>query len=155
MHLETSFWEQCCVQMTISIPGTMGKCKLEGEHPFLTEFVLIMDSCFIQYNAPLKEYINVAQKMNLFCQEWLVLCQFQIHFIILEVWTVSVTVHNNTQMVRISLEVYTYFSATIINCPFQAIYFYFLESVFLMSGISPTISVNFSGEVFGVVSAKW
>ena len=27
----------------------------------LSEFVLIMNSCFIQYNAPLKEYVNVTQ----------------------------------------------------------------------------------------------
>ena len=55
MHLEIGFCEHYCVQMTISIPGTIEKCSLEREHPFLTEIVSIMNSCFIQYNAPLVE----------------------------------------------------------------------------------------------------
>ena len=66
MHLEIGFCEHYCVQITISIPGTIEKCSLEKEHPFLTEFVSIMNSCFTQYNAPLVEYVNVAQEMDSF-----------------------------------------------------------------------------------------
>ena len=42
-------------------PDTIGECSLEGVHPFLTKVVLIMNSCFIQYNAPLVKYVSVAQ----------------------------------------------------------------------------------------------
>ena len=45
-------------------PGYKRKTLLEREHPFLTEFVLIMNSCFSQDNAVLKENVNVAQKVN-------------------------------------------------------------------------------------------
>ena len=51
----------------------------------MTEFVSIMNSCFIQYNEPLVEYVNVAQEIDSFCQKWLVFWQFQIKFIIYEV----------------------------------------------------------------------
>ena len=85
MHLELDFCEHYCVQMTLSIPGTIEKCSLEREHPFLTEFVLIMNSFFIQYNPPLVEYINAAQEINSFCQKRLVFRQFQNNFIIFEV----------------------------------------------------------------------
>ena len=64
MHLEIVFCKHYCVQMSFLIPGTIGKRYLEREHPFLTEFVLIMNSCFIQYNAPLVENVNVAQEVN-------------------------------------------------------------------------------------------
>ena len=47
----------------------------------MLEFVLIMNSYLIQYNAPLVEYVNVPQETNSFCQKWLVVCQFQINFI--------------------------------------------------------------------------
>ena len=69
MHLEIDFCEHYCVQMTISVPGTIEKRSLEREHPFFTEFVLTMNSCFNQYNAPLVENINVAQEINSFSQE--------------------------------------------------------------------------------------
>ena len=73
MHLEIDFCEHYCVQTTtISIPGTIEKSSLEREHPFLTEFVSIMNSFFIQYNAPLVEYVNVAQEIDSFCQMGLV-----------------------------------------------------------------------------------
>ena len=85
IHLEIGFCEHYCVQMTLSIPGTGEKSSLEREHPFLTEFVLIMNSCFIQYKAPLVEYIKVYQDINSFCQERLVFWQFQKNFIIFEV----------------------------------------------------------------------
>ena len=78
------------------------------------EYVLIMNSYFIQYEVPLVEYVNVAQEINLFGQKWLVFCHFLIIFIIFEVQTSSAMVHVKIQLVCISLEVYTYFSPTII-----------------------------------------
>ena len=50
--------------MTFLIPGTIGKRSLEKDQSFLTDFVLIMNRCFIQYNAPLVENVNVAQEVN-------------------------------------------------------------------------------------------
>ena len=82
------------------------------------EFVLIMNSCFIQYNAPLVEYVNVTQEVNSFYQKWLVFCHFKINFIIFGVYTIPVTVHDNIQLVCISLEVYPFFSPTVIFYPF-------------------------------------
>ena len=67
--LEIGFCEHYCVQMTISIPGTIEKCSLEREHPFLTEFVSTMNSCFIQYNAAFVEYVNLAHEIDSFCQK--------------------------------------------------------------------------------------
>ena len=37
MHLEKTLCEHFCFQMTILIPGTIGKCSVEREHPFLAE----------------------------------------------------------------------------------------------------------------------
>ena len=105
MHLEIGFCENFCVQVTFLIPGTIKKCSWGKEHPFLTEFVLIMTSFFIQYNAPLVEYVNVVHEINSFCQKWLIFCQFQINFIIFELKIVSLTVHDNFQPVCISLEI--------------------------------------------------
>ena len=68
MHSEIVFCEQYCDQMTFLIPGTIGKCSSGKKNPILTEFVLIMNSCFIQYNAPLVEYVSLAQEINAFCQ---------------------------------------------------------------------------------------
>ena len=116
--------------MTIVIPGTIGRCSLEREHPFLTELDLIMNSCFVQYNASLLDYVKVAQKKVSQYQERLVFVQFQIKFIIFEVYTVSVTVQDNIEFVFISLEVYTFFSPTIKNCPFPAKYFFLEYSLF-------------------------
>ena len=73
---------------------------------------------FIQYKVTLVEYVNVAQEINLFSQKWLVLCHFQINFIIFEVKTVSVMLHDNIQIVCICFEIYTYFSPTIKYCEF-------------------------------------
>ena len=78
----------------------------------------MMNSCLIQYNAPLVEYVNVAQEINSFCQMWLVFFYFQINFNIFQVEIVSVTVHDNIQLVCISLEIHTNFSPSIIYCPF-------------------------------------
>ena len=147
MHLEIGFCEHYCVQMTLSIPGTIEKCSLEREHQFLTEFVLNINSCFIQHNVLLVEYINAAQKINSFCQERLVFWQFQNNFIFL---------NDKIQLVCISLEVHTYFYRLYIVHFKQDISS--LESVYSMSGnccISTTVSVSFSGEVFGVVITTW
>ena len=51
----------------------------------MTEFVSTKNSCFIQYNAQLVEFVNVAQDLDTFCQRWLVFWQFQIKFFIFEV----------------------------------------------------------------------
>ena len=59
----------------IFIPDTIGKHYLERENPFLTEFVLIMNSCLIQYNAPLVENINVAQEVNALSKKLFVFSQ--------------------------------------------------------------------------------
>ena len=75
MHLEIGFCEHYCVQMSFLIPGTIGKRYSVGEHPFLTEFVLIMNSCFIQYNAPLVENVNVAQEVNALSKKLFVFSQ--------------------------------------------------------------------------------
>ena len=100
--------------MTILIPDTIGEGSVEREHPFLAKIVLIMNSCFIQCNAPLVKYGNVAEKKNSFWQEWLEFGQIQINLIVLEVQIVSVTLHDNFQLVCIKLAVYTYFSPTIL-----------------------------------------
>ena len=68
-----------------------------------------MKSCFTQYNAPLVKYAKVAQKQNSFCQEELVFCQVQINLIIFEGHIVSVTVHDNIEILYTSHENYTYF----------------------------------------------
>ena len=54
--------------MTILILGTIGKSSLEREHRFLTEFALVINSCFIKRNAPIEEKVNAAQQMNPFCE---------------------------------------------------------------------------------------
>ena len=52
-----------------------GMEELNGrKHPFLTEFVLIMNSCF-QYNAPLVENTNVAQEVNALSKKLFVFSQ--------------------------------------------------------------------------------
>ena len=76
MLLEIGFCEHYCVQLTFLIPGTIGKHLFEEEHPYLTEFVLIMNTCFIQYNAALVENVDVAQEVNALSQKFFVLGQF-------------------------------------------------------------------------------
>ena len=44
-------------------PGHNRK-TLKRNRTSMTEFVLVMNSCFIQYNATLKENFNVAQEVN-------------------------------------------------------------------------------------------
>ena len=84
MHLK-NVCQHYCVQMTILIQGTIGKSSLEKEHPLFTEFVLILNSCSIQYNALLVDYVQVAKLIILFCQEQLDVWQFQIKVIIFDV----------------------------------------------------------------------
>ena len=76
-----------------------------------------MNSCFIQYNAPLENYVDVPQKINLFSQKQLLFCQLQKNFVIFEIQIFSVTVHDIIQLVGIGSEVYTYFSTSFIYCP--------------------------------------
>ena len=45
-------------------PGYNRKTLIEREHPFLTEFVLIMNCCFVQHNAPLVKNVSVAQEVT-------------------------------------------------------------------------------------------
>ena len=61
MHLETSLCKHSFVQMIILIPGTIGKGSVERKHTSLTEFLLIMNDCFIQYKAQLVEYLIATQ----------------------------------------------------------------------------------------------
>ena len=75
MHLEIGFCEHYCVKMSFLITGTIGKPLLEKKHPFLSEFVLIMNSCFIQYNASLVENVNVAQEVNVLSKKLFVFSQ--------------------------------------------------------------------------------
>ena len=72
-----------------------GKSSLQGVHPFLTKLVLIMNSCFIQYNAPLQKQANVVPMEKFVLQERLVISQLQINFINFEVQIISVPVHDN------------------------------------------------------------
>ena len=66
---------------------------------------------------------------------------------------VLVMVHEKTEVVCISVEVYTYFLAAIIYCPFQAGSFFVGIALFNVCNcrVSTTNVVSFSAEVFGVV----
>ena len=155
MHLEIGFCEYYFVQMTFLHPGIIGRSSWGKEHPFLTEFVLFMNSCFIRYNAPLVVFVNLAQEINLFRQKWLVFCHFQIKFTIFEVQTVSVTAIFNLS-VSVWKFTHTFLLPVYIGHFRRDICS--LESVFSMSGnccISNTVSVSFLGEDFGVLSTTW
>ena len=57
--------------MTNLIPVTIGKRAIEKKHPFLTEFVFIMNSCFVHNNAPLVENVQVIARKTRFAKsEW-------------------------------------------------------------------------------------
>ena len=75
MHLEIGSCEDYCVQKTFLNPDTIGKRYLEREHPSLLELVSIMNSCFIQYNASLVEYVKVAQEVNALSKKFFVFSQ--------------------------------------------------------------------------------
>ena len=55
--------------------------------------------------APLAKYVNVTQEVQQFCQKRLVFCQFEMSYIIFEVYTVSVTIHVNIQLIRLSYSI--------------------------------------------------
>ena len=63
-----------------------------------------MNSCFIQYNAPLVTNVKEAQETKLFCEEQLVFCQLQINLKIFDVQIVSVLIHDNFEIDCISVE---------------------------------------------------
>ena len=130
LHLQKSFCEHYCAQMTILVSEGTGKCSLERDHPFMTKAVLLRNSCFFQYNAPPGNDVNAAQKISSFCQEHLLFYQLPINFIIFELQIVSVTVHDNIETVCISPKVHTYSSCTLQLCPFQARNFFFGISLF-------------------------
>ena len=118
LELRKKIFGHFCVQMTVSILGTIGKCSFEKEQPFLTFFVLVMENCFIEYYAPLEKNTTAAEYINSVLQEWLVFFLLEINLNIFEVYTLPVTLHDDIQLVCISPEVYTYFSLTRIYCPF-------------------------------------
>ena len=78
------------------------------------KITLVINSCFIQYNAPLKETVIVTQKIYSFRQEFYVFSHFQLQFSVSDVCIVSVTLNYNIQLFHISLETYAYVSATIV-----------------------------------------
>ena len=100
--------------MTFLIPGTIEKRQLERRHPIWTKFVLIMNSCFIQYNASLVENFKKAREVNALSTKFFVFSQVYIHFSILEIRVVSIAVNDNVHLVCIGLKVDAYFSPTIV-----------------------------------------
>ena len=74
-----------------------------------------INSYFIQCKALLQKYVNVTQKIHSFCYEDVILCQSQVDLIGFEEKIVSVKV----RFVGKCLEMYTYFSVTFTNLPFQ------------------------------------
>ena len=84
----------------------------------MTGFVLIMNSCFIQYNAPLVEIVNVAQEVNALSKKHFVFSQLYIHVSNLAIRVILIAVYENVHLVCFSLKVDAYFSYTLVNCPF-------------------------------------
>ena len=80
------------------------------------EIVSIMQSCIINFNALLEEFVILAQKRYLFWQEFLVFCHFQIDSIMFVLQNASVTLHDNVQVICISGDVYTNYSSPITIC---------------------------------------
>ena len=72
-----------------------------------------MNSCFIQYNAPLVGSVKVAQEVNALSKNLFVFSQLLIHFNILEIRVVSVAVQVNVHLVCVSLKIDAHFSPTI------------------------------------------
>ena len=79
------FCEHFLCSNDIFNPGYSRKMLIEIEHPFLTDFALLMHSYFMQFNAPLEKYVNVNQKIFSVCHEWLIFCQHYINFVIFDV----------------------------------------------------------------------
>ena len=84
-------------------PGCNRKNFIRKSTPLPDKIVLNMNSCFIQYNAPFFKYVNRAQKINSFCRKLLVFCQLQINLNVFEVQNVSVTVHENIEILWIRI----------------------------------------------------
>ena len=78
-----------------------------------------MNSCFIQYNAPLAENVNVAQELNALSKKlFFVFSQLPLHFSILEIRVVSIAVYDNVHLVCISFKIVADFPSTTVKCPF-------------------------------------
>ena len=118
MRLEIDFCKHYCAQMTLLIPSRIGNRLFERKHPILTALVLIINSCFIQYNAPLVENVNVAQEANAPRKKLFEFSQLYIHFSIVELRVFSIAIYDNVHFACISLKVDAYFSPTIVNFPF-------------------------------------
>ena len=82
--------------------------------------VKIMNSCFIHDSAPLLNNVKLAQKMNSRRkQRYTLSTPNQLHYLKkFQVETVSVTIDYKIQIICISLV--TYFSPTVVYCPFLA-----------------------------------
>ena len=94
------------------------KTLIRKRTPILEGTFIILNSCFIQYNGPLVENVNLAQEVNALSKKLFVFNQFQIHFSIVAIRVVSIAVCNNVHLVCISLKFDAYFSSTIVSCPF-------------------------------------
>ena len=116
--LRNKFLRTLLCSNVIFHPGYNRKTLIGREHPFLPKFVLILNSCFIQCNAPLVENVNVAQEVNALSKKLFVFSQLCVHFSILEIRVVSIAVYDNVHLVCISLKVDACFPPTIVNCPF-------------------------------------
>ena len=75
-HSKINFCEQYCVEIVIVYSSSIGKRLQDGERPFAAKFESIMNSCFVKYNAGLKENVNVAQEVNALSKKLFVFSQF-------------------------------------------------------------------------------
>ena len=149
-----SFCELYCTQMTFLIPGTIGKCSLEKEHPFLTKVDSITNGCFIKDNAPLVK----TQQINWFCTRatGILSTSDQLHYL----WGITCFGTGTRQ----------FWDCLYKSWSLHILFFYqyilsilgkknlLWNQVFSMSGnccISTKVNVSFSGEVFGVVKTTW
>ena len=74
-HSKVIFCERHCVQKVLLDSSSSGKCLQEGKRHLATEFESIMNSCFIQYNAALRENVNIAQEVNTLSRNFFVFSQ--------------------------------------------------------------------------------
>ena len=63
MHTKKDFCEHNCVQKTFLFLCTIGKCSIERELPFLTQFVIVVTNCVIQNNALPEKYVIIAHQI--------------------------------------------------------------------------------------------
>ena len=73
--LRNKFLRTLLCSNDIFIPGYNWKTLIRKRTSILVKFVLIMNSCFIQYNAPLVENVNIAQEVNAFSKKFFVISQ--------------------------------------------------------------------------------